>query len=155
MTALAGRPTPDELANPRTLIHPALFDRLTARIAADENIPLSDAERVMEQALAFLVACALNPGASLSPSEQVDVGWHTFLTYTRDYTEFCRRVAHRYIHHVPAGTPGAAIGDPAAAVGATVEAMRAAGLPVIADLWIPRSECSQCHQGCYDDPKEG
>jgi hypothetical protein len=28
-----------------------------------------------------------------------------------------------------------------------------AGLPVDPRLWVPRAECSQCYQGCADDPK--
>jgi hypothetical protein len=31
--------------------------------------------------------------------------------------------------------------------------MRDAGMPVDADLWVPKSSCSQCYQGCADDPK--
>ncbi|MGV9302639.1 hypothetical protein ACWENQ_07095 [Nonomuraea sp. NPDC004354] len=42
---------------------------------------------------------------------------------------------------------------PTADIGATVEAIRAAGLEVDAELWIPASECSQCYAGCVDDPK--
>jgi len=56
----------------------------------------------------------------------------------------------RFIHHAPAET----IPDPVAAIGATVEAMRVAGLPVVPELWIPASECSQCYAGCADDPRE-
>ncbi|GAA2873045.1 hypothetical protein GCM10010517_33540 [Streptosporangium fragile] len=100
------------------------------------------------------MACALNPDARLSPSKRVDVGWHVFLTYTRPYEEFCRKVAGRFIHHEPADTPDGAISDPVAAMGATVEAMRAAGLPVVPELWIPAGECSQCYAGCADDPAD-
>jgi hypothetical protein len=153
MSTTTVRLTAAELANPRTLIPGELFDRLTARVAAEENLPGPRAERVMEQALAFLAACALHPGAGLSPSQQVDPGWHAFLTYTREYAAFCERVAGRFIHHVPTDTPGAAITDPAAAIGATVAAMRAAGLPVDAELWVPGSKCSQCYAGCADDPR--
>jgi hypothetical protein len=28
-----------------------------------------------------------------------DPGWHTFVLHTRDYREFCRRVAGRFIDH--------------------------------------------------------
>lgn len=149
-TATTVRFADDELANPRILIPEKLFGFLTDRVAREENIPAQDAVRVVEQALAFLVACALNPEARLSPSKQVDVGWHAFLAYTREYQDFCTRVAGRFIHHAPAET----IPDPVAAIGATVEAMRAADLPVLPELWIPASECSQCYAGCADDPRE-
>lgn len=155
MTLVAARLTSNELANPRTLISEELFDRLTARVAVAENLPAVSAERVIEQTLAFLVACALNPDKALSPSAPVDPGWHAFLTYTRAYADFCRRVAGRFIHHTPTDAPGAVTTVPIEAVGATVAAMRAAGLPVAAELWVPAGRCSQCHQGCYDSPKEG
>ncbi|MER5621974.1 hypothetical protein ABT061_13125 [Streptosporangium sp. NPDC002544] len=140
----------DELAHPRTLIPEKLFGSLTDRIAREEDIPTEDAACVMEQALAFLVACALNPDARLSPSKQVDIGWHAFLAYTREYQDFCTRVASRFIHHAPADTTS----HPVTTIGTTVEAMRAASLPVVPELWIPASECSQCYAGCADDPRE-
>ena len=105
----------------------------------------------MVQALAFLKACALNPGAGLVPSKLVDIGWHTFVLYTREYAAFCQREAGRFIHHAPSDTESA--GGTIAAIGDTVAAMRAAGLPVDAGLWISFSECSQCYAGCADDPK--
>lgn len=137
------------------LISPQLFDRLTARIARDEQTDQATAERIMTQTLAFLTACALNPGAGLVPSEQVDVGWHTFVLYTREYAEFCQRVAGRFIHHTPddeVAGPGRVAGA-AANVAATVKAMRAAGLPVDEELWSVGGDCSQCHAGCHDSPK--
>jgi len=60
-------------------------------------------------------------------------------------------VAGRFIHHRPDGPGEESSGQ--AAVGVTITAMRDAGLPVDADLWVPRSACSQCYQGCADDPK--
>ncbi|WP_435650710.1 hypothetical protein [Kitasatospora purpeofusca] len=53
------------------------------------------AERVMDQALAFLGACAANPDARLSPARLVDVGWHTFILHTAEYRSFCRSLAGR------------------------------------------------------------
>ncbi|WP_214110362.1 hypothetical protein [Acrocarpospora catenulata] len=45
------------------------------------------------------------PGVGLAPSERVDIGWHTFLMYTRDYAAFCQTVAGRIIHHQPDDDP--------------------------------------------------
>jgi hypothetical protein len=90
----------------RALVSDDLFRRLTDRIIEDEGYGSHLAERIMEQALAFLDACAINKGTPLSPSKPVDVGWHTFLMYTKDYAEFCHRIAGRFIHHVPDDAPG-------------------------------------------------
>ena len=59
MSTTTARFTSSELANPRTLISDELFDRLTARVAVEENLPDLLAERVMEQTLAFLAVCAI------------------------------------------------------------------------------------------------
>ncbi len=91
------------LAEPRTgrsLVAPALFDRLTGRIVAEEGIAPPRAEQIMDQALAFLGACATT-AQPLSPSDEVDTGWHAFILHTRDYAKFCTAVAGRFIHHVP------------------------------------------------------
>ncbi|MEU6851374.1 NUDIX domain-containing protein [Actinacidiphila alni] len=85
----------------RTLVPEALFLRLTNRIAKDQGIDQPQAELIMTDALAFLAACGANPGAPLSPSESVDIGWHTFILYTAEYAEFCDRVAGRFIYHGP------------------------------------------------------
>ncbi|MER6171384.1 hypothetical protein [Streptosporangium sp. NPDC001681] len=146
--------TAGELANPRTLIPDQLFGYLTDRVAREEDIPQQTAEQIVEQALAFLVACGRNSDVRLFPSKLVDVGWHTFILYTRPYAEFCQKVAGRFIHHVPTDIPEHAPPDRVAAIGVTVETMRATGLPVVPELWTLKTECSQCYQGCADDPRE-
>ncbi|MGW0588101.1 glycine-rich domain-containing protein [Streptosporangium sp. NPDC002607] len=151
MTITADRPI-----NTRPLITPELFDRLTARIKADHPAHADRAEQIMEQALSFLVACGARPSARLAPSAIVDIGWHTFLMYTREYAEFCQRVASRFIHHAP-DAPDISVPSGSNAA-ATTTVMRELGLPVISDLWAHPAacsgsgtgKCSQCHQGCTD-----
>lgn len=137
----------------RELIDPALFDTLACRVMADDGIGHDAAGRVVEQALGFLVACAANPGSHLSPSKAVDSGWHAFVMHTREYAEFCDRVAGRFIHHhpEPAGAQDSQAGREA--IGVTVAAMRAAGVRVDPGLWVAAASCSQCYAGCSDDPK--
>ncbi|GGL22028.1 hypothetical protein Sme01_19930 [Sphaerisporangium melleum] len=146
-------------ADVRRLIPETLLTRLVNRIATEELVSTDYAERVMTQALAFLQACALNPTAALAPSKQVDVGWHTFILYTRDYVKFCDQVAGRFIHHCPTDEEDGASTGHTSTIGATVEAMTAAGLPVDVELWSKAADCdgkckpdpcSQCHQGCTD-----
>lgn len=36
------------------------------------------------------------------PSQAVDVAWHEFILFTRDYHQFCKKVFGRYLHHTPA-----------------------------------------------------
>ncbi|URM99322.1 hypothetical protein LUW76_36120 [Actinomadura madurae] len=149
MSVTAAHPAP--VAEPKRLISADLFGRLVARIASESRISTAEAERVLTQALGFLKACALNPGAGLAPSKSVDVGWHTFVLYTREYAEFCYRVAGRFIHHTP--DDQSYTGNGGASIRVTVAAMERAGLPVDPDLWETGADCSQCYQGCHDSPK--
>jgi anti-sigma regulatory factor (Ser/Thr protein kinase) len=136
---------------PRESITPDLFSKLTYRVRTDDGYDVDTAGRIVEQALAFLLACARHPDSHLSPSGMVDAGWHAFILHTFDYAAFCDRVAGRLIHHRPNGAGEAE--SEQQAIGITIAAMRDAGLPVDPDLWVPRAECSQCYQGCADDPK--
>lgn len=150
MTVIAaGRP-----AAPRALIAPELFTRLTYRVMDDSGADHATAERITGQALAFLATCARCPeGSGLSPSRDVDYGWHAFILHTREYADFCDRVAGRFIHHEPdsPGEPGAR----REAVSLTVRAMLEGGFTVDTNLWIAGADCSQCHEGCHDSPKAG
>ncbi|MFC4905776.1 glycine-rich domain-containing protein [Actinomadura gamaensis] len=140
---------------PDGLLPADLFARLVARISRDEEVSIDYAERVMSQTLGFLQACALNPAAGLSPSEAVDVGWHAFILHTREYAAYCQRLAGRFIHHRPSDDFDEAASRKSEAIGATVAAMRAAGIGVDPELWLPASRCSQCYAGCADDPRTG
>ncbi|WP_207954560.1 glycine-rich domain-containing protein [Saccharopolyspora elongata] len=122
----------------RSLISEDLFARLSRRITIDENVEPESADRIMDQALAFLGACARFPGHNLAPSKPVDIGWHTFILYTREYAEFCERVANRFIHHVPQDAPGAPEHSkaPASVRVGTVGSIRCAGYLVDEELWI-------------------
>lgn len=154
------------VATGRSLVEPELFDRLTARIVADhDEIDHATAERIMDQALAFLGACAAST-APLSPAKLVDIGWHTFILHTKDYREFCDRIAGRFIDHVPTddngqdcqmcnacqdgGGDGKAHGALSASL--TALALAEAGYVVDAPLWKDGGNCSQCHNGCHNDP---
>lgn len=36
------------------------------------------------------------------PSQVVDVAWHEFILFTRNYQHFCQRALGRFLHHTPA-----------------------------------------------------
>jgi hypothetical protein len=148
----------------RTLVAPELFDKLTARVVADEHMDAALAARIVDQALGFLGACAVST-APLSPSATVDIGWHTFILHTKDYREFCDRVAGRFIDHVPTGNDsrdcqmcngncqnddGKRSDTLSAALSAA--AVAEAGFVVDEPLWASTGNCSQCHNGCHNDP---
>jgi hypothetical protein len=123
----------------RELISPDLFDRLAERVMKDEGHDRDHSERVIEQTLVFLKACADNPAANLGPSATLDAGWHAFILHTREYASFCARVAGRFIHHVPATGDSRSGGT----LARTVEALRTTGYDVDDRLW-PLSAVADC-----------
>lgn len=153
--AVVAAPT-TELTN-KEMIPDKLWDRLVGRIVKDEDVPRELAERIMDQALGYLKLASLDPKGGYSPSSLVDIGWHTFILYTRSYGEFCRELTGgRFIHHEPTDDPSV---SNRSVVGpyATAEAMKAAGIVVDEPLWAcmcksDRAECSDTScsgdQGC-------
>lgn len=143
----------------RTLADPALFARLTAQITrTDPAIDTETAERIADQAFAFLATCAdrEETDEALTPSVRVDIGWHTFLLRTREYQQWCARHAGRFLHHNPHdGVRGAA--DPHAAQARAVAAIRRAGYHVDEELWSADADCSQGGgpAPCGDDGRGG
>ena len=85
----------------RGLVDPELYERLVGRIVIDEQIPRPTAELAMDEGLRFLRECAERPDDRRSPSRVADIGWHTFILFTKEYAAFCDRVAGHFIHHVP------------------------------------------------------
>lgn len=150
------RTTFDTTADYRRLVSPLLFERLTSRIVKDEEMDRQTAERVTESALGFLYLIATTPNAKFAPSELVDIGWHTFILYTRDYAQFCRTIAGRFIHHAPNDDPNSPM-EPGG-IRRSIEAIRAAGLPLDEMLWTGRLTARKaakvlagnCDQGVCD-----
>ena len=139
---------PEQAKASRSLVSPELFDRLANRIRLEHpELAAGMAERILEQALAFLGACAVTT-EPIGPSELVDIGWHTFILHTADYADFCDRIAGRFIHHVP-DEPDGGVGS---SLAASVAAIRASGFTLDRALWFSGAECTQCYAGCSDSP---
>lgn len=45
--------------------------------------------------------CVLGHRGIIVPCDEVDEVWHTFMLFTREYTNFCRTIAGGFIHHSP------------------------------------------------------
>ena len=114
-------------------------------------MPADLAERVMDQALAFLTVAADHEGEPLAPTPVVDIGWHTFILYTREYAEFCDRVAGRFLHHVPNDAPNSlpSRATPAEARARTVKTIQQAGYLVDGELWT--EVAASCSPGDTED----
>ena len=94
-----------ELLN-KNLIDEVTWERLVSRIVEDEGLNRPLAERVMDQTLGFLSLVKFEPDGHYSPSALVDIGWHTFILYTKSYAAFCRDFVGHFIHHDPTDMPG-------------------------------------------------
>jgi hypothetical protein len=131
------------------LVTDELWCRLTNRIVADEDMELSLAERIMDQALGFLQFCAVKTDVGLyPPSKLVDIGWHTLILYTKDYASFCEKIAGRFIHHEPSDVPGVDYGVGAINVTSTVKAMKRQGFMVDEMLWATSGDCGDSGGSC-------
>lgn len=143
----------------RTLVDPEFFDRLARRVATEhDGVSREFAERIADQTLAFVGAAAVNDGPPLRPGRLVNLGWHEFLLFTREYDEVCRSLG-RFVHHVPDAPAGLvrAVGA-ADELARTAAAIDAAGYVVDPDLWAPSADkCGSCHEegNCSGSGKDG
>src|SRR5262249_35782866 len=139
-----------ELADDCSDIEPTVSRRLTRRIAAEhEEIDIREAERIMVGTIQFLRVCARYPHQPLAPSRKIDIGWHPFLLYTREYVAFCEALGG-FIHHEPNDADG--LDEPAASAQVTVGFMRSLCIPFDAGLWASGGahDCEsggKCHGG--------
>lgn len=126
-------PASVELAN-LPLIDDRLKQRLIGRIVEDENLSEELALRILDQALGFLKLASIEPEGHYSPSPLVDIGWHTFILYTRSYDAFCRALTGgRFIHHEPTDEEG--VENLSSGPAATMQAMLRNGIIVDEPLW--------------------
>ncbi|PIR47991.1 hypothetical protein COV06_01160 [Candidatus Uhrbacteria bacterium CG10_big_fil_rev_8_21_14_0_10_50_16] len=84
----------------------SIRDRVIARMVKNMSIDEDVARRAFDGAIQFLRACAVPEGRRLAPSHLADEAWHTFLLYSKPYTDFCQSMGVDYLHHDPCDLPG-------------------------------------------------
>ena len=75
-------------------------EAVVKRIVRDFSMSYEEASNTFEDTTRFLVECGASPGTHV-PSGRIDLGWHTFLLFTKDYREFCGQYFGRFIDHAP------------------------------------------------------
>lgn len=133
-----------ERVSARSLVLSNFFTRLSRRVEKVNGLSPEMAERVTEQAIAYLATCAQKPAGapSLNMSRAVDAGWHAFLEYSKEYDEFFRSHGWPKVHHNPCDGWGGATYPPAAeCLPLTVQAIEAAGYRVDPELWASHTDC--------------
>lgn len=66
-----------------------------------------DAEQVIRGLREYFHICNMAGRQPVSmPSQVVDVAWHEFILFTRQYEVFCKKAFGRFLHHTPAEAMG-------------------------------------------------
>jgi hypothetical protein len=136
-----------ELTN-KVLLDDQTWGRLVGRIVKDEDMDVALAERIVDQTIGFLKLASTSNGKAYSPSPMVDIGWHTFILYTREYAVFCEKIAGRFIHHSPLDVEGEDY-SASSTVGETASAMKVRGIAVDEELWAS-THGSKCDIACQE-----
>jgi hypothetical protein len=112
------------------------WDELIDRMVATTRNERSEAERKMDNCLAYLQARAVlpDPNAPLVCNLGPDEAWHVFLLFTDEYLTFCLELCGEYLHHDPAEE--AALVNAHTSTAATRRLMTMNGIAFDADLWM-------------------
>lgn len=86
-------------------------DEVVHRFSSDHRVADSDAREIFLETKRWLWLCATQVAAArdgvgeriplLSEARAIDLMWHTFLLFTKDYARFCDRYFGFFVHHQP------------------------------------------------------
>ncbi|WP_424211273.1 hypothetical protein ACN20G_03725 [Streptomyces sp. BI20] len=120
-------------ASARPLLAAPVFAEVVHTVLdARPDLDRDRAERIVDEALKFVVAAARFPLSRLVPTPEVDTGWHALILHTRAYRALCSWLGH-HVDHWPEGT-GPGVSDPGAPA-RTVELIRRSGYVPDPELW--------------------
>jgi hypothetical protein len=74
--------------------NPLLSDKITKATG------LKESETILVEVLRYLELVYLS-GERLTPSHKVDLAWHEFILFTKQYADFCSKHFNCFIHHYP------------------------------------------------------
>ena len=77
------------------------LESVTARYAKEQVLPLEIAKDHEKEMKRFLILCALEKDGVYSMRGPIDEYWHTFIVFTSLYSDYCNKIARRFIHHFP------------------------------------------------------
>ena len=90
------RELPCALENVLEYRNPVLAQRFQQKLGISQEV----AEQLFEDTKKFLYLCAASE-KPISPNKTLDFGWHEFILFTEDYTDFCQKYFGHFIHHRP------------------------------------------------------
>ena len=78
---------------------PVLLKRVKEK---HDYLSSSDMKKVEKALRDYFYICNRANGKMVAmPSEIVDVAWHEFILFTREYQAFCQKAIGRFLHHTP------------------------------------------------------
>lgn len=78
------------------------MDNIIERCKEDYKYTNEDMAIIEKEFKKFMILSIISETNSESMfSQDVDNLWHTFLLFTKEYADFCKKHAGRFIHHVP------------------------------------------------------
>ncbi|WP_425832013.1 glycine-rich domain-containing protein [Streptomyces fractus] len=103
---MPGPPNPGPIPVMARMLFPdATFESCRSTVLdANPGMTGELAGRIVEEAITFVAACAINPDTALAPSRIVDEGWHALILHTAPYGELCEQLG-RFVHHYPGYDP--------------------------------------------------
>ena len=67
------------------------------------HLSADQVERVIDGMREYFHVCNIGKHKLIAmPSQAVDVAWHEFILFTREYKKFCDKALGRFLHHTPA-----------------------------------------------------
>lgn len=80
-------------------------DEIVASFRRTYGVSLEEARQLFEEVKKWLWLCGTRPRSMrltvFGPMRLLDEMWHTFILFTREYSEYCQTHYGFYIHHAP------------------------------------------------------
>lgn len=111
-------------------------ERVIKRIVKENGFSERLATSILDETLVYLHATQ-HTDLSLGPSGLVDIGWHTFILYTREYAKYCETAFGHFVHHCPTDREGE-VGLP---LSETIKFFEENGIAFDPELWELSTQC--------------
>jgi hypothetical protein len=94
-----------ELADRKTQALSYQNEEIVASFRRTYDVSLEEAQQLFEDTKKWLWLCGTRPRSMrltvFGPMKLLDEMWHTFILFTREYTEYCMENFGFYVHHAP------------------------------------------------------
>jgi len=78
------------------------MSEIAYRLINRDNLPEKDVAQAINEFKKYMIVRLVTGKVLTMTSEIVDLVWHQFILFTKEYHDFCNKVFGEYIHHAPA-----------------------------------------------------